>query len=84
MSPDEWYKKWNKTRSALFDTPEYQIFRAEVILRAGGLCQEYCGRRGKEVHHVIRVVDNPNKALDPNNGVFLCRKCHKEIHHDER
>lgn len=33
-----------------------------------------------EVHHIIRWYDAPLLRLKKNNGVTLCRKCHKTHH----
>ena len=42
-----------------------------------------CDVRGVylEAHHILPVKDNKNNLLlfDINNGITLCRKCHKEI-----
>jgi 5-methylcytosine-specific restriction endonuclease McrA len=51
----------------------------EVRARACGKC-ERCGKGGREVHHRIRVYDDPSLALDPDNGELLCIKCHKKEH----
>jgi 5-methylcytosine-specific restriction endonuclease McrA len=77
----EFFAKWGRLRKRLYLTKEYNLFLSEVRFRASGMCQGIrCSRKGRHVHHVVRVYDDPSLALDPNNGMFLCVKCHKAIH----
>jgi hypothetical protein len=58
-------------------TKEYVGWRAEVISRAGGICED-CGSNEKiEAHHIISIHKDITKALDKNNGMALCNACHK-------
>lgn len=41
------------------------------------LCQS---RKDLEVHHIVRWVDAPLLRLKKNNGVTLCRFCHRTHH----
>jgi 5-methylcytosine-specific restriction endonuclease McrA len=81
--PEEFFKKWNKYRKLLYETAEYQTLLAEVRARACGMC-ERCQKRGREVHHKVRVYDDPSLALDPNNCEFLCRPCHTKHHKKDK
>lgn len=73
------FEIWGKLRTMLYDTPEYKAFLCEVRGRCSHRCTK-CDRRGRHVHHIIRVYDDPLKALDPDNATFLCVPCHKKEH----
>lgn len=55
----------------------------EVREKAQWLC-EVCRDHGKyvyenvEVHHIIKVKDEPSLLLDNMNLVCLCQECHKK------
>jgi len=51
----------------------------EVRTRAMFRCQT-CSKPGRHVHHKIRVYDNPDLVVDPNNGAYLCVACHRKEH----
>lgn len=63
-------------------TPEHQAWRAEVIARAHGYCQDtQCKTPNRKpsrlfADHVIERRDDPSKHLDPNNGRAVCGSCH--------
>jgi len=44
------------------------------------MCVRGCGKKGRHVHHKIRVYDDPDLSLDPDNGEFLCIACHRKEH----
>lgn len=81
--PEEFFRKWNRYRKMLYETAEYKTFLLEVRARAGGLCEE-CGKPGREVHHKIRVYDDPSLALVVDNGQLLCKKCHNLQHRKDK
>ena len=83
MAREEFFKKWNKLRRLLYETPDYQMFLLEVRERAEGRC-ERCSKPGREVHHKVRVYDDPSLSLDVNNGELLCKRCHKLHHKKEK
>lgn len=75
----EFYKKWNKLREMLYNTVEYKDFLREIRERAGYRCEK-CASPGRQVHHKIRVYDNPTLCIDRSNGIYLCTKCHHKEH----
>lgn len=79
IPPVEFFRKWNRYRKMLYDTLEYKMFLGEVKARSGGKC-ELCRKAGREVHHKVRVYDDPSLTLCVDNGVYLCYKCHKKQH----
>lgn len=61
---------------ALRSTKEYAHWKSVVIERAGGIC-EMCGKElPLEAHHKVSVFRDISKALDPENGMALCWRCH--------
>ena len=83
ISPVEFFSRWNKYRRMLYDTPEYKFFMTEVKDTADRKC-ELCGRAGREVHHKVRVYDDPSLTLCVDNGIYLCVRCHKKQHKQKR
>ena len=52
------------------------------FLRQHPLCED-CDRLGiataaNEVHHKIKVADDPDKRLVPSNCLALCKQCHSK------
>lgn len=70
-----------KTVDPFYLTPEYQAWRAEVIRRSGGRCQDaLCRspwRRGIRLFadHIVEIKDG-GAPLDPDNGMTRCGSCH--------
>jgi 5-methylcytosine-specific restriction endonuclease McrA len=64
-------------------TPEHRAWRAEVLRRAGGVCQQprcTCGNTpGKRLFadHIVELRDG-GAALDPTNGRALCGAAHSK------
>jgi hypothetical protein len=65
---------------------EYAVWRTAVFSRDGFICQG-CGDRQSaghtvilEAHHMDGFADFPEKRLDADNGITLCRKCHQALH----
>ena len=61
-------------------SPEYIKWVKDVKDRAMWEC-ELCGNNHKvEAHHVESYTLNPSLRFDINNGVVLCKQCHKLFH----
>jgi len=76
---------WTKLRVLLGQTQEYYAWRELIRECAGGACED-CAEPGLHAHHKVRVVDDPDQALNPDNGEFLCFRCHSKRpgHHMHR
>jgi hypothetical protein len=60
----------------------YTAWRWSVLLRDNFTCQK-CGERADlEAHHIVPYHENKELATDVNNGLTLCKDCHK-AHHRE-
>lgn len=60
---------------------EYAEWRKAVFERDGFTCQ-LCGQvgGGLQAHHIQHWSTNVNERYQVQNGVTLCKKCHKELH----
>lgn len=58
----------------------FKNWRKAVFQRDGYTCQECNDKRGGnlEAHHIRSVALFPEAIYDVNNGLTLCKKCHKE------
>jgi transposase len=60
---------------------EYKLWVEAILKRDNYTCQK-CGKRGKklEVHHIFNWADYPELRYAIDNGITLCRECHREFH----
>jgi transposase/5-methylcytosine-specific restriction endonuclease McrA len=60
---------------------EYKLWVEAVFKRDNYTCQK-CGKKGKklEAHHIFNWADYPELRYAIDNGITLCRECHKEFH----
>lgn len=65
-------------------TQQYKQWRTAVFSRDNYTCQ-ICGKRGGKLnaHHASRYSRDIEHRTDIENGITLCEKCHKELHHRE-
>lgn len=74
-------KRWNWNGGISRDkhgTPENMQWRSDVFQRDNWTCQT-CGLRGcyLEAHHIKSWAKYPELRYELNNGVTLCKDCHK-------
>jgi hypothetical protein len=66
-----------------YTSQELREWSVEVRQRANFKC-EICGNPATESHHIIPKIVNAFSALDPDNGISVCKACHHEfLHTDE-
>lgn len=61
---------------------EFNILRKSIFERDNWTCQS-CGKRGGiylHAHHILSFAKFPQLRFAINNGITLCKKCHKKIH----
>ena len=72
--------RFQKERSS----KQYREWREKIIEMDNFLCQkcnDYFGNmKGLEAHHIYNFSEYPNLWYDLNNGITLCKKCHKLFH----
>jgi hypothetical protein len=78
----------NQTEIIYHTSQEYSIWRNEVFtrqkiesIRNENFCEICESTESLHCHHEIPIKINPNFALDPDNGIILCRDCHHKYGH---
>ena len=63
------------------DTTEYKEWRKAIWERDNFTCRK-CGQKGNKLnsHHILSFTEYPEYKFNIDNGITLCRKCHKEFH----
>lgn len=55
------------------------------VMNRANCCCELCGlnvRRKGEIHHILPYSIFPMLYHDTNNMLFLCKRCHNEVHNN--
>ena len=82
------HKKPNHTRSTAQKEAFYSDWRITVLVRDNFTCQDCkdadISLASLEVHHILPWKDNVNSRYDPENGVTLCKSCHRMRHKEMR
>lgn len=75
---------WEKPAKQQRNTPSYIAWRTAVFERDKFKCA-ICGQVGGELnaHHIRPFKDYPDLRLDVDNGVTLCKACHKRVHKEK-
>lgn len=65
--------------------PGYEDFREKVLKRDKYTCQmPDCGSKHSLVVHHINQYSRGHQRVDPDNGITLCRHCHKRTFGKEK
>lgn len=59
--------------------PKYKKWKMTVRERDDDKCQMCPSEENVDVHHIKRYADCAELRYDPNNGICLCKKCHKKV-----
>ena len=54
-------------------------FWSLTVRKRDQICQ-ICNNTVEHAHHLFYQKNYPKLQLNPNNGIGLCKKCHKETH----
>lgn len=74
-------QQWGALRAEIAARPEYKKMRARCAVRARGMCQvKDCRRKGSLIHHMRQVSKAPERIMDEDNILWICKPCHKQIH----
>jgi 5-methylcytosine-specific restriction endonuclease McrA len=61
-------------------TRDYVKWAETVKRKAGNKCVECGANKSLCAHHIVPIKDDRAKIFDIDNGVCLCRDCHKKAH----
>lgn len=79
--------KYDLSNKPFYNSAKWKATRRRVYERERGCCQR-CGRFvfGKlaQVHHIVKVKDNPILKLQEDNLRLLCPECHMIEEHGEK
>ena len=71
-----------KSRDNLYEG--YKEWRRKVYKRDNFQCQVCDSNERLEAHHIKPRSEYPELILDIDNGITLCKKCHKEVHYGKK
>lgn len=80
--PNHWNWQGGTTpkRTKAYFSQEYKTWRKSVLVRDQYQCK-FCKAKGNlHTHHIKLYSKYPDKRLDIDNGITLCKTCHKIIH----
>jgi len=75
------WRNWQDEYRLYLKSDRWRALRVLVSLRAHGMCETQCGRRGRDVAHLTYVRKYKER---PSDLVFLCRECHRLMDHTLR
>jgi len=77
-----WKGGISKSNRELRRREEYIKWRDAVFRRDNWTCR-ICGYKGHDIvaHHILDFHKYPELRFDLDNGITLCRSCHKKIHY---
>ena len=67
-----------------YSDPLYVNWRKKVYRRDDYTCQMCSSRKKIEAHHIKTWSEFPQLRFDVNNGVTLCRLCHRKVTSSEQ
>ena len=75
-----------KAIRAIRQSDEHKAWSNAVRTRDGFICQ-LCHKKPKRrrsihAHHIVPFAKNAGLRFDVNNGITLCRLCHRRVHRE--
>lgn len=75
-------------KDSFYKSTKWKKKREKILRRDGYLCQ-HCKWYGKRteavtVHHIKHLEEYPELALEDDNLISLCNKCHNKEHPEKR
>lgn len=74
-----WRGGITKTTRSQRRTKEYFRWRKSVLEKFNYICANCGNKENLEAHHIISIKENRNLIFEVDNGICLCRNCHKKI-----
>lgn len=77
-----WKGGISRASDILRSTPEYREWRTSIFKRDKFTCKKCNKKKSGELesHHIDSVNNNMELITSTNNGITLCKSCHKEFH----
>lgn len=69
------YHNFEDRRSA-----KYRKWKNDVLKRDEGKCKRCGSKNNLHIHHIKSFAEYKDLRFEVNNGITLCKKCHKEVH----
>ncbi len=63
-----------------YNSSEYQDWRQHILELDNNKCV-YCEKEATVAHHILPQKTHPESALDPENGIAVCKSCHYKYGH---
>jgi len=73
----------NKENNKPYTQEEYNTWKQVVLEQDNYECQKCESKKDLHCHHIQPVKTYPHLALDPTNGIVLCKKCHYKYGHQD-
>jgi hypothetical protein len=83
-----WKGGCSPDRQLFYETEEHKEWVRRVFERDNYTCQN-CGKRRNsnklrlQAHHIYSFTEYPEKRLNLDNGLTLCKECHDWVHSNE-
>jgi len=77
---ESFYRLWSEARRAVYKTHEWKTFRKQVLHRSKGVCEGCKSEKATEIHHIVRVYDDPSLVVTLKNVRHVCKTCHELVH----
>lgn len=71
-------------RNKLVSYYDYKVWRDFILKRDDYQCLMCLSKKDLQVHHIIPVYENKKKIIDIDNGLTLCKYCHKMMHYPNK
>lgn len=59
------------------NTKEYRWWQEKIKEKYGLICGRCGSIRNSQTHHIYPIASYPNKIFDLENGIILCKNCHR-------
>lgn len=63
---------------------EYRLWRDAVLKRDNFACRKCGSGQTLHTHHIKRYADFPGLRVAIDNGITLCRECHRKEHKSKK
>ena len=63
---------------------KYKKWKENVLRRDCYRCRKCGSKEDLVVHHITHFAENVDLRFDEENGITLCRVCHREVHRNEK